>query len=281
MKIVLTGSDGYLGSNIKQTLSAVHNLKCVKLRLDTIESVKKDILDFNPDMIIHCGWKSGNSYNDILNIDQLENVVIGVKLLEILPLLDKVKFVGIGSFSEYGKTTKKSKESDTELPENLYGISKNSLKVLSENMCKTFDIDYLWLRPCYVYGKNDVKTRLIPKVVDACLNRKEIDLNSCKSVTDYLYIDDFCSAIKTLIEGDYSGVFNICSGKEYKVIDIIRKIQNFSGVSDNISFDSNTNREEIFNYICGDNYKLKGTGWKELYDIDSGILETLKFMEKY
>jgi nucleoside-diphosphate-sugar epimerase len=277
MKIVLTGASGYLGSNLMLSLSNFHNVLSLSLRSNTVDSFEDKLLKFNPDAIIHCGWGLGNSHNDISDIKQIDNISLGCKLLESISKLDNVIFMGFGSFSEYGIINTPVRESGEELPVNLYGLSKNSFRFISQDFCRMVGNRWVWIRPCYIYGKNDVSTRLIPKVFNSCLNKNDIVLNSSSSVVDYLYIDDFCSAIKHLLESDFSGVYNICSGKEYRVSDVIHKIQDITGVYNTITYDQSLDRDTSYSYICGDNQKLRDTGWTSFYDMTSGLSETLTY----
>ena len=64
----------------------------------------------------------------------------------------KPKFIGFGSFAEYGGLNNLALEEDWEKPTNMYGISKLALKNYSENFCKANNIPWSWVRPCYIYG---------------------------------------------------------------------------------------------------------------------------------
>tara|TARA_R110001599_G_scaffold248197_1_gene448244 strand:+ start:1500 stop:2357 length:858 start_codon:yes stop_codon:yes gene_type:complete len=277
MKITLTGANGYLGSNLKEYFSNSHEVQTLSLRLETLGDYENKLLTFNPDVVVHCGWGLGNSHRDISDVGQLDNVYVGCKLLESISKLDNPNFMGFGSFSEYGRISSPAKESDTELPVNLYGLAKNSLGFVSHDFCRIMGIGWSWIRPCYTYGKNDVSTRLIPKVFDSCLNKNDVVLNSCSSVVDYLYIDDFCSAIGHLLESSSSGVYNICSGKEYMISDVIKKIQKITGVYDTISYDKSLDRDSSYSYICGDNTKLRNMGWNPSCELSDGLSSILQY----
>jgi dTDP-D-glucose 4,6-dehydratase len=79
-------------------------------------------------------------------------------------------------------------------------------------------------RPCYVYGPNDVKTRLIPTLINKFLNNEEITLDKCDKIIDYIYIDDFTEYVYNLIITQNNGIFNICSGNQYELKDVINLI---------------------------------------------------------
>ena len=136
----------------------------------------------------------------------------------------KPKFIGVGSFAEYGPQNNIITEDTVELPLNLYGLSKLTFKKYSEMICEQYDIKWIWLRPCYVYGPKDVSTRLIPTLINKFLTNQPVKLDKCDTIIDYIYIDDFIRFIYKLSMSDNIGVYNVCSGKEYELKSIISKL---------------------------------------------------------
>ena len=274
MRILLTGAGGFLGSNLLQSFSKKHEVLSLKLRKNTcLDKLKKEILSFKPDVFINCGWSSANNYDNTNDYSQFDNITMGVAVFEILSSLKELSYVGFGSFSEYGSKTSKISEINEENPTSLYGISKNTFKHMSKLMCEKHSFNWLWLRPCYIYGENDVPTRLIPKVFESCLKNNKIILNSCESKVDYLYIQDFVEAVSLLVDNKHSGVFNICSGNEYKVKDVVESIKRICKFQGEIIFDSKKDRKNFPDYICGDNSKLKQSlNWSPKYELTEGLL---------
>ena len=148
MNIIITGGNGFLGSNIaRKLLKEQHKVYIFSQNTNNIEDILPKILFdysdiksiitykdkievFSPDIVIHCGWSGGNSYNDINSLNQFyDNIDPSIKLLELLNQLNKKpKFVGFGSFAEYGILTSPVGEETQELPTNLYGLSKYTFK---------------------------------------------------------------------------------------------------------------------------------------------------------
>jgi GDP-4-dehydro-6-deoxy-D-mannose reductase len=278
MKILMTGTNGFLGSNIFKSLQKSGHDVYTLSRYEFTDSYK--ITNLNPDIFIHCGWGGGNNYSDINNISQFDNVSNGIELLKILSSLPKkVKFIGFGSFAEYGKLSTQALETNFEQPENLYGLSKLTLKNYTKLICEQHNISWVWVRPCYVYGPGDVSSRLIPFTINQLLNKQDIILDNCDKFIDYIFIDDFVKLFCKLIHDCPNGIYNICSGVEYKLKAVLESIQNLINNNIKIQFNNTQLRTLTSDYICGNNQKilsLYDTN-ERLIDLESGLLTTISY----
>ena len=277
MKILITGGNGFLGSNIARKVLSMDDELCIISR-DTI-NLKHQIIEFNPDVVIHCAWKGGNNYNDINDLSQLDNISQGIELIEIISKLPtKTKFIGFGSFAEYGNLTLPALETNIEQPINLYGLSKYTFKNYSKMLCDKYNIEWGWIRPCYVYGPGDVSTRLIPTIINKLSRNEKIILDECNKIIDYIYIDDFVDFTYSLIIGNIDGVYNICSGQQYNLRDIVNKIGILMNKLDDVQFNTSSIRKLTSPIICGNNNKIKEQSQIEvLIDINEGLLKTINY----
>ena len=301
MNVLITGGNGFLGSNITKKLidtnhhiliTSKHNnniqfehnkYKFIPSYIDTIHKHIDEIECFLPDVILLLGWNGANNYKDINSIDQFyKNLPDHIKFLTLISKFKhKPKIIGAGSFAEYGDYNTPITEEYFEKPNSLYGISKFTFKQYSELYCKQNDINWKWIRPCYTYGPNDVSTRLIPTLITKLLKNEMIHLNECSATLDYLYIDDFVNFVYSLISSDEHGVYNICSGNQYKLKDIINTLYRLTNSKSEIIFDKNLNRKDNSNFLCGDNTKIKKlSNIYKLIDIEDGLLRTIKFYER-
>lgn len=298
MKILITGASGFIGINLTKaflkkeykifsisrnnTNIFLNNVIFKQCDINNIENLANDILEFDPNVVIHCAWDGGNSYIDINNQKQFNNVLNSYKLLEVISKLKKVHFICMGSATEYGETNIIIDETTIENPNSFYGISKFSFKMLSYNFCKQNKIQWSWIRPFYTYGPHDITTRLIPKTIISCLHGENIELNSCNSVIDYLFIDDFVDGVINIVEKKLEGVYNICSGKQFLIKDIINEIYHLCGNKNKIIFNKNLDRTNFPNFICGSNNKLinKTKNWFPKFNLNDGLIKTINFYEK-
>lgn len=296
MNVLITGGNGFLGFNlIKKLLSEGHKLFVFSKDTSNLNSImdqiqfgyghtkdlvsfKDNIILFSPDIIIHCGWSGGNSYIELNDLKQVyDNIEPGIEFLKLLNQLPKKpKFIGFGSILEYGKYSTPANELQKENPIDLYGLSKLTFKNYSKMICDLWEIDWVWIRPSYIYGPYDIKTRLVPSLIDKFLKGEDVTLDECNKKIDYLYIDDFITLTYKLITSSYTGVYNICSGKTYNLKEMIDIIYSLSNSNSRINFDPSLNRKFASSYICGDNNKIITTlNHLPQIDIKTGLLKTI------
>jgi GDP-4-dehydro-6-deoxy-D-mannose reductase len=277
MKIVITGASGFLGSNLVDKLKK-NNHNVLPILRDTLNPLQT-IFDYKPDIVIHCAWKGGNNYRDVDDISQISNVSDGIELLKVLASLsNKPKFIGFGSFAEYGEISNMAIEDDFEKPTNMYGLSKLTLKNYSEMFCKIHDIPWAWIRPCYVYGPGDVTTRLIPSVITKLIQEETITLDSCDKIIDYIYIDDFINFIYNIIIKSAQGIYNICSGQQYRLRDVIQTIAILLDAEDKIEYKDSELRVLTSQNICGSNLKVKQiNSFAPLTTLEEGLKKTIQY----
>jgi nucleoside-diphosphate-sugar epimerase len=276
-KILVTGGMGFLGSNLINKITKL-GYQSLAISRNT-PNPNQQILEFNPDIVIHCAWDGGNNYNSINSLDQFNNVSQGIELIKILSKLPTpTRFIGVGSFAEYGTLSRPALETDVEKPINLYGLSKYTFKTYSQMLCNEYNIEWGWIRPCYVYGPGDVYTRLIPTIINKLLSNKKVKLDKCDKLIDYIYIDDFTNFTTSLITGNLNGVYNICSGHQYKLRNVINQIGEILNKSNNISFNKKSTRKLTSPIVCGNNFKIKQySNVKLLTNLTLGLSNTIEY----
>jgi nucleoside-diphosphate-sugar epimerase len=295
MRILVTGANGFIGTNfIKKfsnksdilavstrntNIASFSDVEFLELELKNYDNLPSIVNKFKPEIVLHLAWEGSNTYYHTNSINQFENITNSFKLLEAISELENVHFIGMGTGGEYGYYSDYVSESFEENPVSHYGLAKLLFKQGSEIFCSKKNITWTWLRPFMCYGPYDVKTRLIPKVINSCLLNESLRLDSCESKVDYLYIDDAIDAIEKIIYLRKSGVFNICSNKEYQVRSIIEVITNHFQVN-NVIFDSSLNRKNFCESVIGDNSKLiNELEWTHKTQIFEGLLKTIDFFK--
>jgi nucleoside-diphosphate-sugar epimerase len=296
MNILVTGANGFLGSNICNLLSknhniyaasrtftklSKHNIVCIRSEMSDYITLNETIKDNKIDTVIHCAWMGGNSSKDTNELWQTENISYSTILLEACAKHKIKHFIGFGSSAEYGNQNTKFNEDTTCSPTTMYGVSKNCFKMISENYCKSNNILHSWIRPVYTYGPNDVETRLIPKVILSLLKNQNLTLNKCSAVVDYLYVEDFAKAVKIIVEEKLQGNYTVCSDGEIDIRNVVTSIYNKINPSCVLNFDDEI--EEIGpKSVCGTSQKLRSvSNWFPEIDFEQGLEQTISYFKKF
>jgi nucleoside-diphosphate-sugar epimerase len=296
-RVLITGGNGFLGSNLarfflrKSYAVCVVSRKCNNL-VDVMDSIQfiehtspgytqfaDQIRAFNPTVVIHCAWDGGNRYIDVNTITQVTNISHGVELLTaLINLPTNPVFVGIGSFSEFGHA-EHAMDTTPCIPSTLYGQTKNCFMSISRLLCETNGLQWIWVRPCLVYGPRDVDTRVFPSTIRKLLKGQDIILDGCTRIVDYLHVDDFCSGVSGLLDTSTRGTVNICSGNGCPLRQLIEWLKTETGSTSVITFDTSRDRTMVSTCSRGYPDRLLQTGWKPNINVHDG-LRALIFNQK-
>jgi len=111
-------------------------------------------------------------------------------------------------------------------PNTPYAASKAAAEDILSSYSRTYGIKVSVLRLFNVYGKNQKPPLFIPSFIHRCLNDKQIKVGNINTSRDFIYITDAIEAI--LRAAVYSkkslSYYNIASGLEYKISDVIEII---------------------------------------------------------
>lgn len=238
--VLVTGANGYIGSHLVNELTQNTNYKIVATDLNnsnisnTVEFVKCDLLkDYSsqqlydklgkPDICVHLAWRNGFQHNSLSHIEDLpahfeflKNLVDhGVKQLAIA-----------GSFREYGKVNGKTDATKIVIPENLYCLSKATLKRALELYIKDMSVCLQWFRPFTVYGDDEKNQSLLGKIIQWEKEGKQtFPFTDGNEMYDYISIAELCRQIIAIIsQTEVDGIIDCCSGTATRLGD---KVEDF------------------------------------------------------
>lgn len=230
MKILITGASGFIGGEFFKYLKENTTHKVLGLGRreckykdsyvvqDLLTPIKKEILDFKPEVIVHCAalsspWGSENEYEK-LNIKATENIInfaneVGAKLIHI----------STGAIF-YKKENQYNIKEDEEPPKELINTYART-KLIAENLVKERSKNYVILRPRAVFGEHD--TVIFPRIMKA---NKIPAPKKWVVKSDVLYIDNMNYYLIKSCEEKINGVFNINNQEEVNMHSFIEDILN-------------------------------------------------------
>lgn len=264
MKILLTGANGFLGKNLLTKLDAnlvqilviVRKLKKypknVKAIKDDIGNLKnsnlKIIKDFKPEVIINLAWSGIPDYSFK---NSLENFFNHYKFIKELSSLKSVKkIIMTGSCWEYPSKTGNCREIKKVIPSNPFIWSKISLFNYLNELAKAKNINFIWLRIFFMYGKFQKKESLIPHIIKSLKENKKPKIMSPNNENDFINVEDVCKAIVSSVKiNNLNGIFNIGSGKLTSVREIYKIIlENLNKNNDKYTLSGTKEKKILGNY---------------------------------
>ncbi len=248
-------------------------VKTITGDLNTLSNIKKDIIDFNPDILIHLAWEGIPDFSFNLSKRNLDN---SIKLVNLITEKTNCRKIIIsGSCQEYGKTRGICCETDDVKINSYFAWAKHSLYQYAHLICEERNIDLVWFRIFYVYGPGQRKGALIPGLAQSFLQKSALSLGNPLNANDFIYVLDVVKAFSLSVEKKLkTGIYNLGSGRSTKVIDICklveRQIRGKLDVSRKLESDSHTNTGYC-NFWADIDKSKKAFSWTPKISIQRGI----------
>jgi len=306
MRVLITGGAGFMGSflvkyllkenfkiividkldysgDLKRLEDVINEIEFYKIDLLDFENLKNLILDKKPDIVIHLASQTHVDRSILFPRAFLENNIIGTfNLLESLRSIKIDKFIHISTDEVYGEIKEGSfNENSLLLPNSPYSFSKASADLLVRVYYKTYKIPSIIIRPTNNYGPFQYPEKLIPLTILKCLNNEKIPIyGKGNQIRTWLYVEDFCEAVRIIIyNGEIGEIYNVSSDEEYKNIDIVKKILDYLKKPYDLIEFVNDRPAHDFRYSL--NYeKIKMLGYNPKYKIDEGLKITIEWYLK-
>jgi nucleoside-diphosphate-sugar epimerase len=210
MEILITGSEGLIGSHLMMRLKKEHNVYGIDLG-DTYDEVESEHID----VVIHCAAHC--IIRDVIAhpVYAMDNIRSTLQALEFAREKN-AKFIYFSS----------SRVSHTE--NNPYIASKRAGEEMVKAYHDCYDIDYIIIRPETVWGhKNDNKKRVIPAWINRIKSNETVIVYGDKrKELPPIHVDDFVDIFMKIFNKfeKYKGRELSISGKILKVPNILKDI---------------------------------------------------------
>jgi len=277
--ILITGINGFLGSNLAKALSAEYNIVGLEYSLENLfrigtcnyklYSAKDGIpatifTDQTIDIVVHTATFYGRNNEDYLKM-------FDANLYSPFNLLDKAIQHGCHMFvntdtvldrfvSTYALTKKHFQEW-------LY-LRKNEIKVVN-----------MQLEHFYGAGANpnNFITVMIKKLKN---NEPQIDLTLGEQQRDFVYINDIVNAYLTVIKkqdelSEHYTSLQVCTNQLISIKDLMIYLKGITNSNSTLNFGAIPYRENELMHSETDNTALINIGWKPQFTIEEGIKLTL------
>lgn len=307
MKLLVTGGLGFVGSNFcRYILANYPNYEIVNVDKvgiganpaslhdlendDRYQFIKGDIC--NPQLIHKIITRvdavvniAAETHVDRSIIDPyafLQNNAVGTyTVLEgIRKHNSKARMVQVSTDEVYGAAETGSFTENTPLmPSNPYSASKAAADMFVLSYCRTFKLNASITRCTNNFGPYQMPEKLIPKTVIRALNGLSIPVyGTGANIRNWIYVQDHCSAIETVLEAGQAGeIYNVSAKNEVTNLTLVKKILQILGKpDDSITFvDDRSGHDARYSL---DSSKLSSQlGWAPKFGFEEALQSTIQW----
>jgi nucleoside-diphosphate-sugar epimerase len=278
--IIITGSNGFIGSNLVNTLSKTHKLillvrvksKSKKTKYIFNKNISFKFFKNNTELknllkkvkgswLIHCAthYVKKHQSNDIVKIIN-SNIELGTILLDNLNVMGTKNFINFSTIWENYNGIKNN-------PHNLYSASKQAFeKIINYYQINNKKINFYSLVISDTYGANDKRQKLISVIKKNIINKKETKIISKNLHINLLNVNDIVSGVFILLKSKIKpGKYSMINKIPFKAIDLIQQIQKRIKSQVKIKWLSSKKiKEKIYNYKSLPGWKPRNTNIDDL-----------------
>lgn len=309
MKLLITGGAGFIGSNfihhwIKnhpqdqvvnldaltyaghleslKDIEGNSNYQFVKGDIGNTSDVEKAIQGV--DVVVHFAAESHVDRSIVDPSPFVKTNVEGTGVLLASALKHKVKrFHHISTdeiFGQLGPDDPPFTESSSYRPRSPYAATKAASDLLVIAYHHTYGLPITITNCGNNFGPYQDPEKLIPRFITNLSEGEKVPLmGEGENIRDWIFVYDDCSAIETVLLHGQVGETYCIGGDQQRNIEVTRKILKAMGkdeswidrVPDRLGHD--------FRYALDDS-KLRNLGWKQEYNFDQGLEETVKWYKE-
>lgn len=238
--ILVTGSEGFIGSHVMEALrrdgEAVVGMD---IRGQTVgawgdirytDGLAKVVHNLKPDAVIHLAARVGvrDSLNDPRGY--LETNVIGTQNLLDACQKAGVKQVVLASTSSVYGNTEHQVETDLPKPRSPYAASKLGMEALGRVYHELYGMNVALLRLFSVYGERIRPDLMVSQIMQSITTGTPVTLfNRGNLYRDWTYVGDVVTGIRAALTVQGCEIINIGHGVPVSVRVLVESLENLSG----------------------------------------------------
>ena len=309
MKLFITGGAGFIGSAFVRLLLSddsdqivinfdkltyagnLDNLAPVEHRpgyrfikgdISDERELNAVISDEKPDAIVHFAAESHVDRSILSPAPAFETNLRGTfNLLEAVRQFKVPRYVHVSTDEVYGSVDEPH-EADEESPLNPsspYSASKAGSDLLALAYFKTFKSPVIVTRASNNYGPYQFPEKLLPLMITNALEDKPLPIyGDGKQVRDWLYVDDHCRAILSVLEKGREGqIYNIGGSRALQNIEVVRMILKATNRPESLITTVTDRPAHDRRYALRSDKIQVETGWSALMPFEQGLATTVNW----
>lgn len=300
MKVVVTGTAGFIGSHLSERLAtrgdwvvgidsfsdyyeesakkanivSLRKLRAFRLVRADLSTYKVERLLQDADVVFHLAAQPGvrGSWGSGFSHYVRDNVVATQRLLEAAAKSKVRRFVYSSSSSIYGDAEQlPTPESVTPRPVSPYGATK----LLGEHLCNLYHsnrgLSTVVLRYFTVYGPRQRPDMAFHRFIEAALKGVPVTIfGNGRQRRDFTYVSDIVDATLSAAEAEPGTTFNVGGGQTHELIDAIGIISDALGREPKMEF-KEVAEGDVRSTSAGIDLIEKQLGWRPQVNLKGGL----------
>jgi len=305
MRLLVTGGLGFIGSNfILKILNQNKDIEIVNIDAQLDGSNMKNLQNLEHSR--NYEFVKGNITNKRLMEEQIEkcdavvnfaaesfvdrsindaNPFLVSNIRGAFTILDvitkqKKRMIQISTDEVFGSLSNQTAiETSKFNPSSPYAATKAAAELIINSYSVTYGSDVITTRCTNNYGPRQFAEKLIPKTIILAYQNKKIPIyGNGKNIRDWIYVDDHCDAVFSVLNNGKSGEsYNISANNEIDNLTIVKKILNIMDKSEDLIEFVEDRPGHDFRYSM-DSTKIKNKlNWKTKLSFDNGLEKTIQW----
>lgn len=215
MKVIVTGSNGFIGSElIKRLFDNGHEvIAVVKDTDEKITSIDGKVarivyddltgadalcekIGENADVFYHLAWGGVNGPSKASYSVQLNNIKMACECAYAAKRLGCSRFLIAGTVAE--NAVKSFEHLQSVSGGLMYAVAKQSAHIFTEGVCKNIGLPFVWMQFSNIFGPNNRTGNLVSYTLSQLLDGQPATFGPAQQPYDFVFVDDLIEAVYRL-----------------------------------------------------------------------------------
>jgi len=280
MKVLVTGSKGFLGSAFsKRLLQHSHEVIGYDLPEDIRDREKVSASVNGCDCVFHFAAVANINYARAHPYETLDINIMGTTSVAEACSKHNVPLNFISSVCVYGNNgVSISDEEAPKHPTEIYAYSKLAAEQIVEAYHVHESLNYNIIRPSTVYGPNMREALVVYIFLKNALDNKPLLIHgSGKQTRAFIYVDDLLDALLRLVDKPLNQAFNVAGTEEISILDLAAKCCGVVGSAPPIRHVEDR-LGQVYHEALSIKKAQKLLGWTPKWSLDKGLEATYQWI---